>query len=76
MPKVPDTQENFEKCVCDRCPTWTAAPCPKEKTEKLYCAKGMTACGLKEKGCICGACPVHDENHLTGMYFCIKGAAK
>lgn len=76
MSKVSNTPENEAKCVCPRCPTWLEVGCPKEKNELLYCAKGMSACGLAEKGCICGTCPVHEENNLTTGYFCTKGAAE
>jgi hypothetical protein len=76
MPKVPSTKKNENKCFCTKCLTYLQADCPKEKTEILYCAKGKTACDLKEKGCICGACPVHEEYKLDGMYFCFRGVAK
>lgn len=74
MPKVPDTKENEDKCFCPRCPTFVQTNCPKEKQEILYCAKGKTACELTEKGCLCGACPVHEKYDLDGGYFCFKGA--
>ncbi|TSA44944.1 DUF2769 domain-containing protein [bacterium] len=74
MPKVPSTKENENKCFCLRCPTYLQADCPKEKQEILYCATGKTTCALAEKGCLCGACPVHEEYDLDGGYFCFKGA--
>jgi len=76
MPQVPDTKENMEKCICRICPTFMQSDCPKSKKEGLYCAKGKTACNLSEKGCLCGSCPVHEENRLEGGYFCLKGRAK
>ncbi|MFA5925859.1 MAG: DUF2769 domain-containing protein [Parcubacteria group bacterium] len=76
MPKVPDNQENANKCFCVRCPTFIQTECPKEKTEILYCAKGKTDCELSKKGCLCGACPVHEEYNLEGGYFCLRGAEK
>jgi hypothetical protein len=76
MSKVPNTPENEAKCVCPRCPTWLTNGCPKEKNELLYCAKGKTICDLPEAGCICGACPMHEEYKLDGMYFCFRGAEK
>lgn len=74
MPKVDDNQENFASCVCQHCPTYT--DCTREKNEKLFCAKGETACSLVERGCICGTCPVHDKYNLDGLYFCLKGEAQ
>lgn len=74
MPKVADTKENLDKCVCGKCPTYD--DCAREKMELLYCAKGVSSCALEEKGCICGTCPVHSENQLVSGYFCTKGAAE
>ncbi len=76
MPKVPDAPENAAKCFCPKCPTFTQSDCPAEKQEILYCAKGKTDCGLAENGCLCGACPVHEEYMLAGGYFCTRGAAE
>ncbi|HTW96584.1 MAG TPA: DUF2769 domain-containing protein [Candidatus Methylomirabilis sp.] len=70
MANVPDTKENFQMCICANCPTYQAGACPKDKGEKLYCAKGKSACELANKGCICGGCPVWSSNKLTGYYYC------
>lgn len=76
MAKVPDTPENTEKCFCPKCPTFLQSDCAKEKHETLYCAKGKSVCQLGEYGCLCGACPVHEEYNLDGGYFCLRGATK
>jgi hypothetical protein len=76
MPKVPDATENADKCFCPKCPTFLQSECPKQKKEILYCATGKTAYELSEKGCLCGACPVHEEYNLNGGYFCLKGATE
>ncbi|HLM83745.1 MAG TPA: DUF2769 domain-containing protein [Candidatus Bathyarchaeia archaeon] len=73
MPKVDDNQENFAKCVCPNCPTYTE--CTREKGEKLFCGRGESACPLVEKGCICGTCPVWDKYGLEKGYFCLHGVA-
>ena len=70
MANVPDTPENFKKCICMGCPTYGASECLRGKGEKLYCARGKSACELPPKGCICGACPVWTENGLKSYYFC------
>jgi hypothetical protein len=72
MVKVIDTPENFKVCICTSCPTYGVTVCPKEKSEKLYCARGKSSCVLPEKGCICGGCPVWTKNSLTDYYFCKK----
>lgn len=76
MEKVPDTRENADICFCLKCPTYLQTGCPKEKEEILYCAKGRTDCELKEAGCLCGACPVHEKYLLDGGYFCFRGKAQ
>jgi hypothetical protein len=76
MTKVENTADNEKKCRCPGCPTWHSSDCPKEKTEYLYCAKGKTACDLSDKGCLCGMCPVFEENNLSGGYFCFNGIAE
>jgi hypothetical protein len=76
MTKVPINPQNEEKCFCPKCPTFLQSNCPKEKKEILYCAQGKTTCELSKKGCLCGACPVHEEYNLTGAYFCFRGAAE
>lgn len=73
MPKVENNLSNQKKCFCPNCPTFDT--CAKEKNERLYCAAGKTACDLKMKGCLCGACPVHAENNLQSGYYCLKGLA-
>ena len=76
MAKVLDNEENMAKCVCPRCPTYLQSDCPKNKAEILYCVQGKTGCGLTERGCICGTCPVFNEYSLADGYFCTRGAAE
>ncbi len=75
MAKVADNQENLRKCVCGRCPSYLSHTCAAENGELLYCAKGVTGCPLQDQGCICGACPVFEENSLEGGFFCFNGEA-
>jgi hypothetical protein len=75
MAFVPNTKENIARCVCPTCPTYTADDCPKEKQENIFCAVGKSGCGLADRGCLCGNCPLWDEYKLTKGSFCIRGAA-
>ena len=61
MPKVENSPENSNDCICPECKTWLSNPCAKEKNEKLYCATGKSVCDLTDKGCICGMCPIWDN---------------
>ncbi|MGB2854435.1 MAG: PQQ-dependent sugar dehydrogenase [Dehalococcoidia bacterium] len=72
--RVPDTNENWEKCICGDCPSMN--DCMKEKSEGLFCARGKTSCQFERKGCICGECPVTSELKLSGLYYCDAGAAQ
>ena len=74
MPKVADTPENMQKCICGGCPSHNQ--CMKDKMHGLFCAKGKTDCELAKNGCICGACPVASEHKLDKMYYCEIGAAE
>jgi hypothetical protein len=38
--------------------------------ESLFCAFGPSQCIKEKLGCICGSCPVYNENNLQGGYFC------
>jgi hypothetical protein len=46
----------------------------------LYCSEpvGRTSCDDLnfEQGCICGTCPVHQENNLHSGYYCKAGSAE
>ena len=70
MPKVDDTQENFDTCMrgnCSSCPSY-----PAEAREGLYCARGYSKSSVVKKGCNCPECPVWADNSLSGMYYCAK----
>ncbi len=77
MPKVEKNEDNLEKCSCPKgCPSYN--DCTKDKNEALYCAGevGKSQCEFQKNGCICGPCPVHTENNLSSMYYCINGSAE
>jgi hypothetical protein len=76
MVKVENSKENSDKCLCPKCPTWKSNDCPAQMRERLYCAKGKTACDLADKGCLCGMCPVFEQYKLRIGYFCFNGEAK
>lgn len=71
MKKPEDNQENFVVCICDQCSLFM--DCNKEKAEKLFCARKKSECEMDgKKMCICGMCPVFEQNKLIGGYFCLK----
>jgi hypothetical protein len=72
MGKVPNTQENMEKCICDGCPSYNQ--CMKDKDEGFYCAEDKSACEFDKSGCLCGMCPLTAEFALEKMYYCETGA--
>ena len=72
--KVPDTKEDWAKCICMNCPTENE--CMKTRMQGLFCARGETNCDLERQGCICGECPISSEYQLTGGYYCDVGAAE
>ena len=74
MAKVPDTQENVNKCVCGGCPSYT--DCMRDNNEILYCAREKSGCDVTRKGCLCGACPLAAEFGLDKFFYCIIGAAE
>lgn len=69
--KPQDNPENFSKCICENCALFTE--CNKEGKEKLFCARKKSDCAMDaSKMCICGVCPVYNDNNLSGGYFCIN----
>lgn len=72
---VEDTKENIEKCICKSCPSKNQCMNDGDK-DFLYCAKGNTKCEIKQKGCICGACPIHAKYKLKDYYYCVSGKAE
>jgi len=74
MAKIPDTQENIQKCICGGCPSYSQ--CMRDNDEILYCARVKSACEIVKNGCLCGACPLTPEFDLDKMYYCEIGAAE
>jgi len=77
MTKVLNNLDNERECRCPACPTYLSDDCPAANQEKLFCARGKTACkALSKKGCICNTCPVWEKYELSDGYFCLSGAAE
>lgn len=74
MPRVDDTAENAERCICPDCPTFN--DCMREARETLFCARGMTNCEARTRECICPDCVVWTDYQLGTTYFCLEGAAE
>jgi hypothetical protein len=71
---VENTEANRDKCACPGCPSYDAEM--SSASESLYCAYGASSSSVNRLGCICGSCVVHRQNNLTGIYYCIEGAAE
>ncbi|MDD5569146.1 MAG: DUF2769 domain-containing protein [Candidatus Pacebacteria bacterium] len=70
-----DNAENDAKCSCPQCPLFT--DCNEKLKEALFCARGKSGCSMDaDKRCICGSCPVHQENKLNDYKYCIHGASE
>jgi hypothetical protein len=69
-----NTTENADRCKCPGCPTYN--DCMTDGDERLFCGRGKTDCDPSMNGCICGECPVWQQNDLSDYYYCIEGAAK
>jgi hypothetical protein len=70
MGKVPDIRENADRCVCPDCPTKPAD----DKT--LYCARGKSPTDVRQRGCLCGDCPLTPDYRLTRSYYCVEGVTE
>jgi len=60
-------------CICSSCPSWV------ECGERGgYCSAniGRSRKIKKERGCICGGCPVAEKMGLVRDYFCTRGSEK
>lgn len=66
--KVPDSEENRQKCYCRLCPSF-----PHDCSgEILFCGKNHSKCDISAQGCLCNRCPVYSEYSLKGLYYCDK----
>lgn len=72
MAKVPDIQENLQKCICGGCPSYNQ--CMQDNMEGLYCAREKSSCEFDKNGCICGVCPLAPEFNLDKLFYCETGA--
>ena len=71
---VENNEANREKCACPGCPSF--GTCMSAAGEQLYCAVGATECTVDKRGCVCGACVVHRQNELSGVYYCVARTAE
>ena len=65
-----ELKEAKEKCNCPICPSYV------ECEELVFCLGEKSKCIKLEKGCICGACPVHSELKLKHGYYCNRNSEK
>lgn len=62
------------ECICKSCPSWL--DCGNGSMGFCFEAVGKSKCITKEKGCICGACPVQIKLKQLHYYYCTKGSEK
>jgi len=68
-------EELMNLCICEGCPTYVDCSKQGASKDKAFCVVfGKSKCITKEKGCICGACPVKSKLKLKNFYFCTKGS--
>jgi hypothetical protein len=58
-----------EMCICKGCPSYVA-----EESEVGFCHPliGKSAKIVKEKGCVCGTCPVYAQMGMKNGYYCTR----
>ena len=84
---VPDTNDNMEKCICRKCPTYSK--CMSDAVEGLFCAKGKSGCEIIKEECLCETCEIDKKYNLTSnldlmekmilklnLFYCENGPAK
>ena len=73
MARVEDTIENERICqqICGSCPSY-----PGDQEEWLFCARDKSSGTVERKGCNCPECEIWMNGGLSGMYYCLRGAAK
>ncbi len=71
---VPDTKDNYDKCLCysGKCPTYEE----NKLDGGLFCARGKHPKNPERQNCICPDCSVWKQYQLSSMYFCVKGSAE
>lgn len=86
--QVARTKENLKKCLCMRCPSYTAE-CKLRNLpynlyhmvenlkdtnhfEGMFCAFEKSSCIIKDKGCLCQDCTIHSQYQLKNNDYCIK----
>jgi len=77
MPAKPEMQnaEIIKLCICEGCPNYVDCSKQGATHEKAFCLiMGKSKCIIKEKGCICGTCPLKSKSGLKNFYFCTKGS--
>jgi hypothetical protein len=56
------------RCHCANCPSY-----PQKNDPRVYCEYGKSGYAIKRQGCLCSACPIWEENHFSGHYYCEGG---
>jgi hypothetical protein len=65
-----DLQQAAGMCICPECPTYVNCD---ESVAFCYYPEGKSSCIIKERGCLCTGCPVHDLSGFEYGYYCTQG---
>jgi hypothetical protein len=68
-----DKKEVLTSCICKRCPSY--AECD-ETIGYCLARTGKSKCIVKEKGCLCPACPVASKEGLKHVFYCTRKSEK
>ena len=68
MVRVPDTQDNEDRCICHGCPSY-----PREGL--IFCSHGRSERIVNQIGCVCSDCDNFPEYGLQDGYYCQDGRA-
>ena len=64
-------KEVLKLCMCAACPSFVKCD---EKLGFCLARKGKSICIIKERGCLCPACPVRDKEILIHVFYCTRGS--
>ena len=70
-----DTEENMERCICNRCPTFRENKLADYPPEALFCARGESTIPSKIKttNCYCLGCDLFIKHGLVISHLCLHG---
>ena len=58
-------------CICRSCPSYFDCG---EPLGFCFYGSGASSCITVKRGCICPACPVHEQSNLELDFYCTEGS--